>query len=180
MYKRQHPESRKPEVTFSADVVDDLARRDFTVNAMALEVTGTAPELIDPFDGAADLAASRLRTPSGPQAVSYTHLDVYKRQVLEQSDADRIDAGVGQEDPVAVAGLRAHRDGDGGAAATVPRGGIGHLTADQSELGDGGSLFGSEWRAGLAVERRLDRFGRVGDEAVHLSLIHISRAASTT
>ncbi len=62
-----HPESRKPEVTFSADVVDDLARRDFTVNAMALEVTGTAPELIDPFDGAADLAASRLRTPSGPQ-----------------------------------------------------------------------------------------------------------------
>ena len=62
-----HPESRKPEVTFSTDVVDDLARRDFTVNAMALEVTGTAPELIDPFDGAGDLAAARLRTPSGPQ-----------------------------------------------------------------------------------------------------------------
>ncbi|MEZ5373495.1 MAG: CCA tRNA nucleotidyltransferase [Microthrixaceae bacterium] len=61
-----HPESRKPEVTFSQDVTDDLARRDFTVNAMALEVTGSAPELIDPFDGAADLAAHRLATPSGP------------------------------------------------------------------------------------------------------------------
>lgn len=61
-----HPESRKPEVTFSGDIRDDLARRDFTVNAMALEVTGTSPELIDPFDGAADLAAQRLTTPSGP------------------------------------------------------------------------------------------------------------------
>ncbi|CCM62262.1 MULTISPECIES: CCA tRNA nucleotidyltransferase [Candidatus Neomicrothrix] len=61
-----HPASRKPEVTFSTNIIDDLARRDFTVNAMALEVTGSAPELIDPFEGAADLAASRLVTPSGP------------------------------------------------------------------------------------------------------------------
>jgi len=59
------PESRKPEVQFSDQVESDLSRRDFTVNAMALEL----PELslIDPFDGAADLAAGRLRTPLEPQ-----------------------------------------------------------------------------------------------------------------
>jgi poly(A) polymerase len=59
------PESRKPEVTFSTDVEDDLARRDFTVNAMALAL----PELrlIDPYDGAGDLAAGRLRTPRAPE-----------------------------------------------------------------------------------------------------------------
>ncbi|MEZ5381477.1 MAG: CCA tRNA nucleotidyltransferase [Microthrixaceae bacterium] len=61
-----HPESRKPQVNFSNDIADDLSRRDFTVNAMALEVTGDTPELIDPYGGAADLAAGVLRTPSGP------------------------------------------------------------------------------------------------------------------
>ena len=58
------PESRKPEVAFSGtDLVTDLERRDFTINAMALEVTGSEPELIDPFDGTEDLLARRLRTP---------------------------------------------------------------------------------------------------------------------
>ncbi len=55
--------SRKPVVTFGTDIEADLSRRDFTVNAMALEVTGAAPELLDPFDGLADLGASVLRTP---------------------------------------------------------------------------------------------------------------------
>jgi poly(A) polymerase len=59
------PDSRKPEVVF-ADAVDaDLSRRDFTVNAMALSLP--EPELIDPFGGAADLAAGRLRTPLSPE-----------------------------------------------------------------------------------------------------------------
>ena len=58
------PDSRKPEVTFTTEVEVDLSRRDFTVNAMAVEVL--EPELIDPFDGAADLAGGRLRTPLGP------------------------------------------------------------------------------------------------------------------
>src|SRR5213075_1427493 len=31
-----HPESRKPEVTFSDDIETDLSRRDFTINAMAI------------------------------------------------------------------------------------------------------------------------------------------------
>jgi poly(A) polymerase len=59
------PESRKPEVRFGDDVVTDLSRRDFTVNAMALSLPDL--ELIDPFDGLADLASRRLRTPLDPE-----------------------------------------------------------------------------------------------------------------
>ena len=43
------PDSRKPEVVFGDDIEDDLSRRDFTVNAMALRLPDL--ELIDPFDG---------------------------------------------------------------------------------------------------------------------------------
>lgn len=64
------PDSRKPDVSFATDVEADLSRRDFTVNAMALRVTGAAdeaPELIDPFGGVGDLAAGVLRTPLSPE-----------------------------------------------------------------------------------------------------------------
>ncbi|HEX4245535.1 MAG TPA: CCA tRNA nucleotidyltransferase [Acidimicrobiales bacterium] len=60
-----HPDSRKPEVAFGDRVEDDLSRRDFTVNAMALRLPDM--ELIDPFNGLADLAARRLRTPLDPE-----------------------------------------------------------------------------------------------------------------
>src|SRR4051794_1854967 len=60
-----HPDSRKPVVEFSDDIETDLSRRDFTVNAMALRLP--EPELVDPFDGAVDLAARRLRTPLAPE-----------------------------------------------------------------------------------------------------------------
>jgi poly(A) polymerase len=60
-----HPDSRKPEVAFADAVEVDLSRRDFTVNAMALSLPDL--RLIDPFDGAGDLAAGRLRTPLGPE-----------------------------------------------------------------------------------------------------------------
>jgi len=56
-----HPDSRKPEVVFGDDIETDLSRRDFTVNAMALALP--ALDFVDPFDGLADLAARRLRTP---------------------------------------------------------------------------------------------------------------------
>ena len=59
------PDSRKPEVSFGDTIEVDLSRRDFTVNAMALAVP--VPELIDPYDGAADLAAGVLRTPLAPE-----------------------------------------------------------------------------------------------------------------
>ena len=57
--------SRKPHVRFGEKLEDDLARRDFTVNAMALRLP--AGELVDPFGGRADVEAGILRTPSGPE-----------------------------------------------------------------------------------------------------------------
>jgi poly(A) polymerase len=59
------PDSRKPEVAFATEVEADLSRRDFTVNAMALRLPDA--QLVDPFDGVADLAAHRLRTPLSPE-----------------------------------------------------------------------------------------------------------------
>jgi poly(A) polymerase len=57
-YDRQ---SRKPDVRYGTSLVADLARRDFTVNAMA--ATLPAKELVDPFGGLADLRHKILRTP---------------------------------------------------------------------------------------------------------------------
>src|SRR5512145_3121654 len=45
----RHPDS----VTFVKDISDDLARRDFTINAIAFDPL--SGQLIDPFDGVADL-----------------------------------------------------------------------------------------------------------------------------
>ena len=57
------PDSRKPDVTYADDIHMDLSRRDFTINAMALELTSDTPTLVDPFGGAADLMTRNLRTP---------------------------------------------------------------------------------------------------------------------
>jgi poly(A) polymerase len=59
------PDSRKPSVRFSSELEHDLERRDFTVNAMAVEVP--EGELVDPFGGRADLRAGVLRTPLSPE-----------------------------------------------------------------------------------------------------------------
>ncbi|MDE0608266.1 MAG: hypothetical protein OXH78_14085, partial [Acidimicrobiaceae bacterium] len=59
------PASRKPSVVFGDDIVVDLARRDFTVNAMAIDMADRS--LVDPFGGEADLAAGVLRTPLAPE-----------------------------------------------------------------------------------------------------------------
>ncbi|MGK5628235.1 CCA tRNA nucleotidyltransferase [Streptomyces sp. URMC 123] len=57
--------SRKPEVSYGDSIEDDLVRRDFTVNAMAVAL----PEktFIDPHGGLEDLAARVLRTPGTPE-----------------------------------------------------------------------------------------------------------------
>ncbi|MEY2813446.1 MAG: hypothetical protein RL579_351 [Actinomycetota bacterium] len=60
-------DSRKPEVKFGENIEGDLSRRDFTVNAMALELTGAKPEFIDVFNGLTDLSAKILRTPVTPE-----------------------------------------------------------------------------------------------------------------
>jgi poly(A) polymerase len=59
------PDSRKPEVAFGDSIDQDLSRRDFTVNAMALRLPDAL--LVDPYEGAADLARGRLRTPLSPE-----------------------------------------------------------------------------------------------------------------
>jgi len=58
-------DSRKPEVAFGKDLTEDLLRRDFTVNAMALRL----PErvFVDPFNGLRDLIDGVIRTPGKPE-----------------------------------------------------------------------------------------------------------------
>ncbi len=58
-------DSRKPLVAFSDDIAEDLSRRDFTVNAMALRLPD--PVMVDPFGGLTDLAEHVLRTPLSPE-----------------------------------------------------------------------------------------------------------------
>ncbi len=57
-------QTRKPEVAFGDTLEEDLVRRDFTVNSMALRLP--AQVLVDPSGGTEDLLARRLRTPSAP------------------------------------------------------------------------------------------------------------------
>jgi poly(A) polymerase len=96
------PDSRKPDVRFAGDIEADLSRRDFTVNAMALELPD--PRLIDPFDGAADLAAQRLRTPLSPT-------ESFTDDPLRMMRAARFIAGYGLEaDAELVDSVRALHD----------------------------------------------------------------------
>ncbi len=62
-----YSDGRRPDsVFFVEDIKDDLARRDFTINAMAYDVL--ADRLIDPFGGLADLEQKRLRAVGEPAA----------------------------------------------------------------------------------------------------------------
>jgi len=55
--------SRKPNVEFGKTIEGDLTRRDFTINAMALELTTPEPTFIDLFNGVADLQNKLIKTP---------------------------------------------------------------------------------------------------------------------
>ena len=57
--------SRKPEVVFGTSLTEDLVRRDFTVNAMAIRLPSL--EFVDQHSGIADLAARVIRTPATPE-----------------------------------------------------------------------------------------------------------------
>ena len=60
------PESRKP-ATAAGSLQDDQNRRDFTINSMAISLRQeTLGQLIDPFNGQADLEAGIIRTPLEP------------------------------------------------------------------------------------------------------------------
>ncbi|WP_026928718.1 CCA tRNA nucleotidyltransferase [Glycomyces tenuis] len=58
--------SRNPIVRYGDNLVDDLERRDFTVNAMAVSVPGH--DFCDPFGGIGDLARRTIRTPASPES----------------------------------------------------------------------------------------------------------------
>src|SRR5262245_21188285 len=65
-YRREeyHDGTRHPRVEHTSSLVEDLSRRDFTVNAIAADAkTG---EIIDPFYGQADLAQGILRAVGDP------------------------------------------------------------------------------------------------------------------
>ncbi|MHB1536548.1 MAG: CCA tRNA nucleotidyltransferase, partial [Acidimicrobiales bacterium] len=100
-----HADSRKPDVVYADAVEADLARRDFTVNAMALSLPDLT--LIDPHDGVADLAAGRLRTPLTPE-------ESFADDPLRMLRAARFIAGYGlSPDPAlldAVVAMRSRLD----------------------------------------------------------------------
>lgn len=50
-------------ITFKQNIIDDLSRRDFTINAMALELNGN---IVDPFNGKEDLENRIIRFVENP------------------------------------------------------------------------------------------------------------------
>lgn len=61
----EYLDNRRPDhVEFTSSLGEDLARRDFTVNAIAVNLRG---ELSDPFGGREDLAAGTLRAVGDPE-----------------------------------------------------------------------------------------------------------------
>ena len=62
--ERYQPGSRKPEVRYGQSLEEDLARRDFTINAMALDLATDG--LVDPFGGRQDLEAGLVRAVGRP------------------------------------------------------------------------------------------------------------------
>lgn len=93
--------TRKPTVAFGDDLEADLARRDFTVNAMALRIPG--PALVDPCGGVEDLIAGALRTPIDP---SISFGDDPLRMLRAARFAAQLGFDVAPETLAAIAELR--------------------------------------------------------------------------
>ncbi len=60
---KRHPD----QVKFAKTLQEDLSRRDFTVNAIAIDLQGTKKNIIDPFDGQKDLKNKIIKTVGNPQ-----------------------------------------------------------------------------------------------------------------
>ncbi|MEC7828459.1 MAG: CCA tRNA nucleotidyltransferase [Actinomycetota bacterium] len=78
--------TRKPQVKFSGAIEEDLARRDFTVNSMAIEFPSW--RLVDPFNGREHLDQGVLSTPLSPQTA-------FSEDPLRMLRAARFAAGYG-------------------------------------------------------------------------------------
>jgi poly(A) polymerase len=62
-HRKDMTPGRHPDVSFTDNLEDDLARRDFTINSMAMTQQG---RIIDPFDGQKDLAQRLIKTTGNP------------------------------------------------------------------------------------------------------------------
>ena len=95
-------ETRKPEVTFGTNLSDDLVRRDFTINAMAIRLPHL--EFVDEHRGLVDLAAGRLRTPGPP-------IDSFRDDPLRMMRAARFVSQLGATiDPATYAAITTMAD----------------------------------------------------------------------
>ncbi len=90
---------RNPVVQYGDNLLDDLRRRDFTVNAMAVSVPGHT--FSDPYGGLIDLARRELRTPGTPEE---SFADDPLRMLRAARFAAQLDFGV---DPQVLAAIRA-------------------------------------------------------------------------
>ncbi len=78
--------SRKPDVRYGTSLWNDLARRDFTVNAMAITLPDAS--FVDPYSGRRDLADRVLRTPGQSE-------DIFNDDPLRMMRAARFTAQLG-------------------------------------------------------------------------------------
>lgn len=97
--------SRNPEVRFGDNLADDLVRRDFTVNAMAVRITAEGPgEFLDPLDGLSAVRNRILDTPAAPE-ISFGDDPLRMLRAarfvaqLDFAVASRVDAAIGQMAP---------------------------------------------------------------------------------
>ena len=114
------PRSRKPDVKYGTSLVEDLVRRDFTINAMAARLPSY--ELVDPFGGLAALQEKVIRTPGRPE-------DSFSDDPLRILRAARFAARLG----FTVGRRRAGGDARAGVAAVDRVRGADHRRADQAD-----------------------------------------------
>src|SRR4051794_8907843 len=124
--------SRNPAVAYGDSLEDDLRRRDFTMNAMAVSVTGDRT-FTDPFGGLADLARGLLRTPSTPE-------ESFADDPLRMLRAARF-----------VSTLNVTIADDVQAALTAMSGELARITAERVQLELTKLLLGTAPRSGLEM-----------------------------
>jgi poly(A) polymerase len=93
-------DSRKPNVEFGKTIEADLSRRDFTINAMALELTTDEPTFIDLYNGVSDLQNKLIKTPGKPE-------DSFSDDPLRMMRAARFMSQLNFEiDPAAITAIK--------------------------------------------------------------------------
>jgi poly(A) polymerase len=123
--------SRNPEVTFGDTIEGDLLRRDFTVNAMAIELP--AKRFVDPYHGLDALAQRILDTPATPQ-------ESFADDPLRMLRAARFVSQLGFEPAARVV-----------EAMTAMAGEIERITAERVQTEISKLLLGAQPRRGLAL-----------------------------